>query len=120
MKNSTKKNERRSGSILRPHEDQESPIDASSALEIVDPAADSAPSVAYLVIEKDHFDIITANNLDVYFLERNNILGVCVESTNETLSWTPIKISRSSGVRAADSKTRCLSGKLFVTRLPTN
>ena len=40
---------------------------------------------------------------NVYYLERSDIPGVCVES-GETSSWTPIKISRSR-VRAADSDT---------------
>ena len=43
------------------------------------------------------------NDPDVYYLERNDIPGICVES-GETSSWTPIKISRSR-VRVADSDT---------------
>ena len=43
---------------------------------------------------KDHIDINVDDDPDVYYLERNDIPGVCVES-GETSSWTPIKISRS-------------------------
>ena len=56
-----------------------------------------------LVVVKDHIDINVDDDPDVYYLERNDIPGVCVES-GETSSWTPIKISRSR-VRAADSDT---------------
>ena len=43
---------------------------------------------------KNHIDINVDDDPDVYYLERNDIPGVCVES-GETLSWMPIKISRS-------------------------
>ena len=52
---------------------------------------------------KDHIDINVDDDHNVYYLERSDIPGVCVE-LGETSSWTPIKISRSR-VRAADSDT---------------
>ena len=83
---------------------QDIPIDAHSIPESV---KSPTPSVTLadtdLVIVKDHIDINVDDDPNVYYLERSDIPGVCVES-RETSSWTPIKISRSR-VRAADSDT---------------
>ena len=44
---------------------------------------------------KDNIYLSDAEDFDVFYLERNNVPGVCVESKlNKSLSWTPIKISR--------------------------
>ena len=44
---------------------------------------------------KENIHLSDAEDSDVFYLERNNVPGVCVESKlNKSLSWTPIKISR--------------------------
>ena len=46
-------------------------------------------------VVKDNIHLSDAEDSDVFYLERNNVPGVCVESKlNKSLSWTPIKISR--------------------------
>ena len=44
---------------------------------------------------KDNIHLSDAEDSDVFYLERNNVPGECVESKlNKSLSWTPIKFSR--------------------------
>ena len=78
------------------------PMDAHSIPESVkSPTPSVTLAESDLVVVKDHIDMNVDDDPDVYYLERNDIPGVCVDS-GETSSWTPIKISRSR-VRAADS-----------------
>ena len=82
--------------VLPQSQHQDLPIDAHPAPKdaTVPTISSNDPSVADLIVKED-LDIAVADNPDVYYLERNDVPGVCVKYPNKTASWTPIKISRS-------------------------
>ena len=60
-------------------------IDLVDGVDLVD--GPSATCVSYILFD--------AEDSNVFYLERNNVPGVCVESKlNKSLSWTPVKFSR--------------------------
>ena len=66
----------------------------------VEPVNDDDPVKTAVVSNLDDLDI--PSDSDVYYYQHDDTPGLCVESSDGTLAWSPVKFSR-SGVVSQDS-----------------